>query len=195
MIHRSFARQAATECQPRASWLSFGSFEGLVEPVKAAGIRLIAQVQTLEAVSAAIRFGADAIVVQGHESGGHGASAASTFTFVPEAADVCRAVCEELGIPRVPIVAAGRVTDGRQIAAAFMLGADGVVMGTRLTATPEATYREATRAALLAAPSEAAASPGTLRTRLYDVLSPHAWPEVRSADTSTEHGGQPLTCF
>jgi hypothetical protein len=56
--------QAAIDCKPRAIWLSFGSFRNLAPPVKAAGIRLVCQVQTLEQVADVLTLGADVIVAQ-----------------------------------------------------------------------------------------------------------------------------------
>ena len=78
---------------------------------------------------AAVEAGCDIVVAQGTEAGGHTGQVA-TFALVPQIVD---AVGE-----RVPVVAAGGITDGRGLAAALALGADGVWIGTRFIATPEA---------------------------------------------------------
>ncbi|GAQ89055.1 nitronate monooxygenase [Klebsormidium nitens] len=169
--------QAAIDCQPRAIWLSFGPFKELAPPIKAAGIKLICQVQTLEQIGDVLPLGADVIVAQSYESGGHGASHATTFCFVPEAVDFVREQCEKAGRPPVPVVAAGGVTDSRQIAAVLALGGDGVVLGTRLLATPECGSRAEEKEAVAAAGSDASETPATVRTRLYDDLSSLPWPQ------------------
>src|SRR6185437_16130010 len=76
-----------------------------------------------------LKAGAAAIVVQGTEAGGHGANR-STFPFVPEAADYLKQRS-----PDTLLLAAGGIADGRGLAAALILGADGVVVGTRLWAS------------------------------------------------------------
>ena len=79
----------------------------------------------------ALAAGADVIVAQGTEAGGHGAVRA-TLTLVPEVADL---LARES--PETLLLAAGGIADGRGLAAALMLGADGVLMGTRAWASQE----------------------------------------------------------
>ncbi|MBM3670604.1 MAG: nitronate monooxygenase [Actinobacteria bacterium] len=90
---------------------------------------------------AAVEAGCDLVVAQGTEAGGHTGTVA-TFPLVPQIVD---AVGE-----RVPVVAAGGIFDGRGLAAALMLGADGVWVGTRFIATPEARSAPGYKDALLA---------------------------------------------
>ena len=78
---------------------------------------------------AAVRRGAQGLVVQGSEAGGHNRAAAATFSLLPAAIDA---------VPSVPVVAAGGIADGRTVAAALALGADAVWVGTRLLASFEA---------------------------------------------------------
>jgi len=105
--------------------------------------------------------GADAIIAQGSEAGGHGAARA-TFPLVPAVVDVAGAV---------PVIAAGGVADGRGLAAALMLGADGVLMGTRFLASTEAaTSAEAKRRVV------AAAGDSTIRSTLFDIVRRREWP-------------------
>ena len=81
------------------------------------------------------RAGADAVVAEGMESGGH-IGEATTFTLVPQVADALS----------IPVIAAGGIADGRGLAAAFMLGAEAVQMGTRFVVSKEsivhAAYKE-----------------------------------------------------
>ncbi len=116
------------ERKPAAIMLSFGEVGLHAVKIKKTGARLICQVQTLAHVKDAVANGADVIVAQGAEGGGHGISR-GTFAFVPAAVDAARGI---------PVVAAGGVADGRGLAAALMLGADGVLMGTRFYASIEA---------------------------------------------------------
>ena len=99
--------------------LSFGTPTPFAPAVKAAGSKLICQVQNMEHARAAVDAGADIIVAQGAEAGGHGLSR-STFTLVPEVADYLTRAA-----PATVLVAAGGIADGRGLAAALMLGAEG----------------------------------------------------------------------
>lgn len=107
--------------------IGLGTPEAAVRRAKAAGMIIVSLVGSLKAAIAVEREGADIIVAQGHEAGGHTGRTA-TFVIVPQIVDAVR----------VPVVAAGGITDGRGLAAALMLGAAGVLVGTRFLATPEA---------------------------------------------------------
>src|SRR3954451_22082291 len=89
---------------------------------------------------AAVEAGCDVVVAQGTEAGGHTGTVA-TFPLVPQVVDAVG--------DRVPVVAAGGVVDGRGLAAALALGADGVWIGTRFIATPEARSAPGYKDALL----------------------------------------------
>src|SRR5262245_30959778 len=115
--------------EPRAIMLSFGDPTPFVRPIRDAGAALIIQVTNLDEARQAVDVGADVIVAQGMEAGGHGGSPGrGTFSFVPVVAD--------LAAP-VPVLAAGGVADGRGLAAALALGAAGALIGTRFQATAE----------------------------------------------------------
>src|SRR3984957_9591539 len=116
---------------PAAFLLSFGDPAPFAPAIRAAGSRLICQVQTIAQTRAALDCGAEIIVAQGSEAGGHGATRA-TLTLVPEVADL---LARES--PATLLVAAGGIADGRGLAASLMLGADGVMMGSRLWSSPE----------------------------------------------------------
>ncbi|MGV6849903.1 MAG: NAD(P)H-dependent flavin oxidoreductase [Marinibacterium sp.] len=150
---------------PRAVFLSFGDPRPFAAEIRAAGVPLIVQVQDLAGARIALAAGAGVIVAQGAEAGGHG-HARATLTLVPEIADLLAAQASE-----TLLVAAGGIADGRGLAAALMLGADGVVIGTRFWASAEALVPDGQVAAALAADGDA-----TLRTRAVDVVRGLDWP-------------------
>ena len=122
---------------PICVFLSFGDPRPFAAEIREAGALLICQVQLLSQIDVALEAGAAAVVAQGTEAGGHGASR-STFPFVPEAADYLKQRS-----PETLLLAAGGIADGRGLAAALMLGADGVLGGTRFWASVEALTPEA----------------------------------------------------
>jgi nitronate monooxygenase len=154
---------------PFCIFLSFGDPLPFAAEIREAGALLICQVQFLSQIDLALKAGADAIVVQGAEAGGHGATR-STLPFVPEAADYLKQHS-----PQTLLVAAGGIADGRGLAAALMLGADGVVVGTRLWASAEAlTPRSHTDKAI------GISGDGTIRTKTLDALRGVPWPKEYS---------------
>lgn len=98
---------------------------------KEAGIKVIAVVASVAMAKRMERCGADAIVAEGTEAGGH-IGENTTMVLVPQIVDSVQ----------IPVIAAGGIADGRGVAAAFMLGAEGVQMGTRFVATNEAEVHE-----------------------------------------------------
>ncbi|MBV6632676.1 MAG: nitronate monooxygenase [Alphaproteobacteria bacterium] len=148
--------------EPGAIWLSFGDEGPFSAEIKAAGVPLICQIQTLEDAKRALDAGADVLVAQGTEAGGHGAKRA-TLPLVPAVVDIAG---------DVPVVAAGGIADGRGVAAALMLGASGVAMGAAFYAATEALSHPAGRARLVAADGDS-----TVRTSVIDVARDLPWPE------------------
>ncbi|UGY03576.1 NAD(P)H-dependent flavin oxidoreductase [Bradyrhizobium quebecense] len=145
----SLARQPelidiALEARPRAVMLSFGDPAPFAPAIKAAGALLICQVQSEDMAQQALDCGADILVAQGTEAGGHGASR-TTLDIVPAIIDFAAG--------RVPVVAAGGIADGRGLAAMMMLGASGVLMGTRFYASVEADAPERAKQLICAAKS------------------------------------------
>ncbi len=148
---------------PHAFMLSFGDPKPYVPAIKEAGCQLICQVQDVEGALEAKAVGADFIVAQGTEAGGHGAEYASTLPLVPAVVDA---------VSPTPVLAAGGIADGRGLAAALMLGAQGVLMGTRFYASVEALgHKEAKERIVNARGDE------TKRTRVFDVARGIEWPE------------------
>ncbi len=117
-----------------------GSPANYMEMWKAAGIKVIPVVATSALARRMERLGADAVVAEGTESGGH-VGELTTMALVPT-------VCEAVSIP---VIAAGGIADGRGIAAAFALGAEGVQMGTRFLTVDECTVSEAYKEKILGA--------------------------------------------
>ena len=108
--------------------LSFGDPTPYVGRVHDGGALAICQVQTLEAARRALAAGADVLIAQGSEAGGH-TGEIPLLPFLPQVVDAAG---------DVPVIAAGGIGDGRGLAAVLMLGAQGALMGTRFLAAPEA---------------------------------------------------------
>jgi nitronate monooxygenase len=156
--------------RPAAVMLSFGDPTVFAADVHAAGAILICQCQNLDHVRAALDAGADVVVAQGSEAGGHGADR-GTFTLVPEVADMLATHS-----PDTLLVAAGGVADGRGLAAALALGADGVLVGTRLCASQESLVKPRHKQAIVRSDGDA-----TLRTHLPDIVRELPWPREFTA--------------
>lgn len=169
--------------RPAAVMLSFGDPRPFAVQVKDAGAVLVCQCQDLSHVRDAVDAGAGVVIAQGSEAGGHGALR-GTLSFVPEVADYLAA-----NAPDTLLLAAGGIADGRGLAAALMLGADGVLMGTRLWASQEALVKPGHHGAILQSNGD-----GTLRTRLPDIARELPWPPGftarirRNAFTERWHG-------
>ncbi|HET8876307.1 MAG TPA: nitronate monooxygenase [Casimicrobiaceae bacterium] len=147
--------------RPGAVMLSFGDPRPHARAIKAAGSALICQVQGVDEARLAHEAGADFIVAQGTEAGGHGGSRA-TLPLVPAIVDL---------VAPIPVIAAGGIVDGRGVAAALMLGAQGALMGTRFCASTEALGRESSKQRLVAARGGE-----TARTRVFDIVRDYGWP-------------------
>ena len=152
--------------QPATIMLSFGDLQPFAEHIHAAGVPLIAQVQTLEHARQALDAGAEILAAQGGEAGGHGMTVRSTFTLVPDVVDLAAERA-----PETLVLAAGGVADGRGLAAALVLGADGALVGTRFWASPEALVSPRAHQRAVGAGGD-----DTYRTRVYDVVRRLDWP-------------------
>ena len=175
---------AALEAAPAAIQLSFGDPRPHAEAVHAAGVPLLCGVQSTADVDLAMEAGAHVLVAQGSDAGGHGRAGPSTLAVIP----AVRAL-----EPDVPLVAAGGIGDGRAMAAALALGADGVSMGTRFLATYEAIASVPERQAVLGADAAA-----TVRTEVFDLVRGPRWPDghdgrvVRNGFVDDWHAGADL---
>ena len=158
--------------RPAAVMLSFGDPRPFASAIRAAGARLICQVQTVVQAREAADSGAEVIVAQGTEAGGHGQSE-PLITLLPQVVDAC---------PDVPVVAAGGIADGRGLAAVMMLGAEGVLMGTRFYASQEADgHPEAKRRIV------AAGSGQTVRSIVFDISRRNRWPDPYTGRVLRNH--------
>lgn len=168
---------------PKALMLSFGDIAPYAKKIIDQGITLIAQVQTLEQVEAAIDNGAEIVIAQGAEGGGHGLRR-STVTIVPEVADLIAKAA-----PKTVLCAAGGIADGRGLVAALSLGADGVLMGSRLWAASEALVHPNMHDAAIEATGDE-----TIRSSVMDMARERDWPEgytarvLKNAFTHYWHG-------
>ena len=182
------AEQVAVAAEERAPVVSF--HWGLppadqVETLKRAGCDIWVQVGTVESAVEAVNDGADVIIAQGWEAGGHNYGALGTLALVP-------AVVDAVGRDAM-VLAAGGITDGRGVAASLALGADGVWCGTRLLATEEAWVHPEHHRRLLAAQGADTVRSGVFGPempdfnpmRLMDVAVTKEWTH-RLAEVPTE---------
>jgi nitronate monooxygenase len=153
--------ELALACRPHAFMLSFGDPRPHAAAIKAAGCKLICQVQGFDEAQLAVEAGADLIVAQGTEGGGHGGHR-GTLPLVPAIVDA---------VAPIPVIAAGGIADGRGLAAALMLGAEGALIGTRFFASTEALGPDDAKQRLVAARAT-----DTSRTRVFDLVRGYAWP-------------------
>ncbi|WLW51511.1 NAD(P)H-dependent flavin oxidoreductase [Streptomyces sp. YU58] len=156
--------------RPPVIALSFGDADQVGRYVGSAaesGAHVVVQVHDTEQAAVAVRAGASVLVAQGAEAGGHHKTQA-TLPLVPAVLDVTQGV--------VPVVAAGGFADGRGLAAALALGADGVMMGTRFAVTEESMGTPGFKASLVSA-----ATADTVDTRAFDVVRGIPWDEVYRA--------------
>ncbi|MFB6207440.1 MAG: NAD(P)H-dependent flavin oxidoreductase [Haloglomus sp.] len=158
--------------------LSFGDPTPHVDRIHDAGATVLATVGTAAEARAAASAGVDVVVAQGWEAGGHLQSEVATMPLVPRVVDAVD----------VPVVVAGGIADGRGVAAALALGADGAWLGTRFVATEEANVVDDYRERIAAADAT-----DTVHTDLFD----KGWPgrDHRVLENSTVSdwaaGGRP----
>ena len=129
--HADEVAKVVAEEEVRVVTTGAGSPEKYMELWKNAGIKVIPEVASVALAKRVERCGADAVVAEGCEAGGH-IGESTTMTLVPQVADAVQ----------IPVIAAGGIADGRGIAAAFMLGAKGVQMGTCFVVTNESQVHD-----------------------------------------------------
>ncbi|MGV9654128.1 NAD(P)H-dependent flavin oxidoreductase [Streptomyces sp. NPDC003554] len=176
------AFEATLEERPTAISFHLAVPGDLIERAHAAGIRWIQQVTDAHQAAQALDAGTDVIIAQGGEAGGHGGDV-STLVLVPQVVDMAG---------DTPVVAAGGIADGRGVAAAFVLGAQGVAMGTRFLASTEMNISDDWKQRIVGADAvdavkvlngerilppysrpESYGVPRALRTELVDTLRHH----------------------
>jgi nitronate monooxygenase len=159
---------------------SFADPTPYVPAAHAAGILVLAQVQTVAQAVQAAAAGVDAIAAQGVEAGGHTGTSSATLPLVP-------AVIDAVG--EIPVIAAGGIADGRGLAAVLMLGAEGAWIGTRFAVSRESAGSEWGKARIVAAGTD-----DTVLTRVYDLISESPFPAgiadhvLQNRYTRTWHG-------
>jgi nitronate monooxygenase len=146
---------------PSAVMFSFGDPGPFAKAMTGSGAKLIVQVVDMTEARRAVDVGADVIVAQGSEAGGHGGTRA-TLPFVPAVMDL---------VSPIPVLAAGGIADGRGLAAALCLGAEGALLGTRFQASTEALVDADVLRAILDAHGE-----DTERSRVLDIARESQWP-------------------
>lgn len=153
---------AALAARPDAVVLSFADPGDWAQRVLDAGSRLICQVQTPAGAAIAAEAGADVLIAQGTEAGGH----TGTMALLP----LLAAVVDQH--PDIPVLASGGIADGRTLAAALTAGAEGASIGTAFLATPEAVeIGDGHKQHIVASDGT-----DTVFTRSYDIASGLPWP-------------------
>jgi nitronate monooxygenase len=169
MARRPAALDEALQRTPAAVMLSFGDAAPFIPRIRRAGALVICQVQSIRQARQVLSEGADVIVAQGTEAGGHGGGR-STFPLVPAVADLAAQSGRD-----VLVVAAGGIADGRGLAASLMLGADAALIGTRFLASTESLVAPAAKTRVVGASGD-----DTLRTKVFDIARGYDWPEEYS---------------
>lgn len=143
--------------RPAVVSFALGDPGDLVRQAHEAGARVMVQATTVRQAIDAAERGVDVIIAQGGEAGGYSGNV-STMVLVPQVVDA---------VSPIPVVAAGGIFDGRGIAAALMLGAAGVNLGTRFLASHETPIPDEWRKAIITANSE-----DTIRAEVLNEISP-----------------------
>ncbi|KAF9935000.1 hypothetical protein FBU30_009423 [Linnemannia zychae] len=163
---------------PAAVWFSFGDYRPYLKLVRqygATGTRIIVQVQTIQEAIEAQKDGVDVIVLQGTESGGHGAQRVRPLlSFIPEAMETLGNKERTLGLKIPAILAAGGISVNAQWRAVQALGASGIVVGTGFMPTLESPGPQHAKERILRTEDGCTQ---TVRTRIFDELREFAWPE------------------
>ena len=161
--------------------LSFGDPQPFARRIRAEGVVLMCQAQSRDHTLQALDAGAEIIVAQGTEAGGHGGSRA---TLPPAIVDLVARRA-----PEVVVIAAGGIVDGRGLAAALALGAEGVLVGSRFYASVESLANDKAKARIAAASGDE-----TVRTSVFDAVRGYTWPDgitgraLRNDFTARWHG-------
>ena len=178
--HAADALEIAIEMGVKAITTSAGDPRKLIDRIKAAGLRVLHKVSTLEMGLKAQAAGVDGVIATGFEAGGHlGREDVTTFCLIPQLADALE----------IPVVAAGGIGDARGVVAAFALGAEAVEIGTRFLATRECPVPGFWKDSILEAKCDSTTVVGDGRMPLR-VLKTH--PPSAGADHDAGHEKQAI---
>jgi NAD(P)H-dependent flavin oxidoreductase YrpB (nitropropane dioxygenase family) len=151
--------------RPRVASFAWARSDQDLAPIfargRAAGCVVVHMISDVAEARRAASSGADVIVAQGTDGGGH-VGTMGTFPLVPQVVDA---------VAPIPVLAAGGIADGRGLAAALMLGAEGALMGTRFLATVEAPIPDAVKQVIVASDGY-----DTDLTEIPDIVSGRVWP-------------------
>ncbi|KAK4665554.1 hypothetical protein QC763_402575 [Podospora pseudopauciseta] len=175
-VLQEYSPQAVWLFAPRVEDVEGGVVRGIIDVLHDNGFVVFYQVGTVKAVKEAVRDGADVVVAQGTDAGGHQfARGAGTMSFLREVVEVVKGEKERTG-REVEVVGAGGVVDGRGVVAALALGVDAVVMGTRFILAEEATTPKF-KQELIAKTTDGASS--TFKhTVMDDIQGTTIWPKI-----------------
>ncbi len=148
---------------PPVVWMSFGNPVPHLDAIKSSGAVAICQVGTVAEAVSASDAGADIIVAQGSEAGGHGRQGRALFGLVPAIADA---------VGPVPVVAAGGISTLAGYEAAVALGASGVAIGTAFYASQEASDIDAAKRKIVDSSGD-----DTVHSTIYDIVRGPKWPQ------------------
>jgi len=168
----------AIEEQVPAIAISFGDPAPYVDRIKKSGAVMLTQVQTVAQAKHAATAGVDVLTAQGVEGGGH-IGEIGVLSLLPAVLDAVS----------IPVLAAGGIGDGRGLAAVLLMGGDGVWMGTRFIASPEAGVDQWYKESLVTAGTD-----NTVRTMSYDLARNVPFPDgiagrvIKNAFTDEWHG-------
>lgn len=171
--------QVAHEERVTAVSHSFADPTPYISSAHAAGVKVIAQVQTVAQAMVAARAGVDVLVAQGTEAGGH-TGYSGTLPMVTAVLDIAGGI---------PVLAAGGIADGRGLAAVLILGAEGAWIGTRFFASRESGGGEWEKGSMIQAGTD-----DTVLTKVYDLATGYPFPSdvgdrvLRNDFTATWHG-------
>jgi len=183
------------EAKPDAIWFSFGDARAFIQKARQAlpNVLIFNQVQTMKQVHEILPF-TDVLVVQGMEAGGHGhLQGRTSLGFTPAAVDAVRGYVlkntkngkgdkDQISVEfpgarsanqagGIPVLVAGGIADGRGLAAALVLGADGVSMGTRFSVSNESLLADSAKESLIGRSGD-----DTIRSTVFDYLRGPVWP-------------------
>ncbi|KAH8653697.1 2-nitropropane dioxygenase [Xylariales sp. PMI_506] len=183
---------------PSAAGAGAGANKDVIRALRSVGdawgLKVVVQVGTVAAARQAVTDGADVVVAQAADAGGHQfVNGSGLVSLVPEVADM---LAEEFPDREVALWAAGGIADGRGVAAALALGAEGAVLGTRFIVASESEADESKKQAVLSTSDGGA---NTVKSYLHDHISGNfAWPElyngraIINATYSDQQAGVPL---